>query len=281
MRSVQQVVRKPVKRSKDSQKKDKTAKPRSSKKKALDDDSKPKETTTTTNETQPAEKGEEDEGDHYSTAEEGKEEEEEEQEQEKVLKHVVKEPEVEVPKEHAVASTAAETQATSSDGDEDNLWTIEQASDLANGNRLGAQRRVHRLISGYFRADRDSGELVFLDDGVSKLRGSDVRRIVNFLVPMKNIHPKQKPNGIAPILDILRLRRLEPTLFPNENVSLLLQELGNKPTAYTDRIRKLDVQRLEIKRIADGLKFGEHDEKREPADSETKAPPVSHWETFH
>lgn len=133
-------------------------------------------------------------------------------------------------------------------------WTRQQLDDLSKGNKLGAQRRLHKLICEYFRPDQATGELVFLDDSAGKVRGSDIRRIVNFFVPLKNIHPKAKPNGIAAIIEILRLRKLNLTsLFPNESVKAVFAELANKPTAYQDRIKTLEQQRIQIKRIAEGL----------------------------
>lgn len=154
--------------------------------------------------------------------------------------------------EKAEAEPVAPTEQE--DDGEDEEWKQEQSNDLSKGNRLGAQRRLQRLICDYFSADKETGELIFLDDASSRVRGSDIRRLVNFFVPLKNIHPKAKPNGAAAVIEILRQRKLNyASLFPNETVKQLFAELANKPTAFQDKIKRLEQQRIQIKKIAKGL----------------------------
>lgn len=156
-------------------------------------------------------------------------------------------------------------------------WKHQQLEDLTSGNKLSAQRRFQRLICDYFRPDKESGELIFLDDGTSKVRGSDLRRLVNFFVPLKNIHPKSRPNGIPAIVEVLRVRKLNyASIFPNENLKAIFAELGNKPTAFQDRIKRLEQQRKQILSIAESLK--ESNESKTGAS--TSKPSNEDWSTF-
>lgn len=107
-------------------------------------------------------------------------------------------------------------------------------------NRGALRRRVSSAIREFFRTSND-GALIFRDDEKTELKGADFNKILNFLVPLKNIHPKAKPNGFAAIMDVLRLRDLDEALrFPNEHVAEVFSLYGKKPTAFTQRLRAYD-----------------------------------------
>lgn len=195
-----------------------------------------------------------------------------------------------VPVKGALTTPSADTQqkqqpqqgeAQEQQEHEQHDWEEEQLRDLSSGNRLGAQRRVQRLIQEYFSSDPETGELIFLDDGTSRLKGSDLRRILNFLVPLRGINPKAKPNGFAAVVEVIRIRKLtKPDLYPNENVNMLLREYGNKPTAYTKRLKELEIQRLEIKKIADGLKLSYNGPQGEGEAASTSTAAGQNWQPF-
>lgn len=184
--------------------------------------------------------------------------------------------------EDVVAEAPSKQLLPSESQAESEAWKKEQLEDLGRGNRLGAQRRTQRLIGDYFRNDPETGELIYLDDGTSRVRGSDIRRILNFLVPLKNIHPKAKPNGFAPVIEILRIRKLTSTgLFPNESVDKLIQEYGMKPTAHKKRIVDLEEQRIQIKQIAEGLKLSYHEKEGEGDHETAKAVGSKDWQALN
>ena len=105
------------------------------------------------------------------------------------------------------------------------------------GNRSRARSEIEKLCREYFTIDPGDGSLTFKDDGVTELRGAEIGKLINFLYPLKNIHPAKKPAGFAAVVEILRSRKLfNASLFPNHTLIETFKEYGSKPTAYKKRI---------------------------------------------
>lgn len=144
---------------------------------------------------------------------------------------------------------------------------------VAAGNRKAAQEKVRSLLAEYFIIDK-TGELIFLDDNTTRLRGADIKKIVNYMVPMKNINPKIKPTGFSVVLDILRSRSLnDPELFPNNEVGNVISSLGGKASAHAKKIEDIDKLNVTIREIANGLAASS-----EPFESSTAR--GKNWSTF-
>lgn len=174
------------------------------------------------------------------------------QEKEKIAQQAVEQEE----EEHFSTANEGEDEesgASPHDESDRDTWREKQLNDLKAGNRLSAQRRLKELLGNFFIIDHKSGELTFRDDSKT-LRGADVRKIANYFVPLKNIHPKAKPNGVAAVVEILRVKELiDPLLFPNQSVADLFNEYGAKPTAYQNKIRDIHSLNEQIKSLAAGL----------------------------
>jgi hypothetical protein len=115
----------------------------------------------------------------------------------------------------------------------------------ASSAGLGKERNeirsnLKKLLNEFFMLQSD-GSMIFRDDSDTVLRGADHEKIINFLAPSKNVNPTKKPNGIAAVVDILRTRGLfSADRFPNTSLPTVFKEYGNKPSAYTERIRQFD-----------------------------------------
>lgn len=110
---------------------------------------------------------------------------------------------------------------------------------------LGTERgeirnNLKKLLNEFFILHPD-GSMIFRDDSQTTLKGADHEKIINFLAPAKNVNPGKKPNSFAAIIDVLRTRNLfDPRLFPNASLSEVFKDYGNKPTAFTNRIKSYD-----------------------------------------
>lgn len=183
-----------------------------------------------------------------------------------------------IPDENKVMEEEEEDEVASEEGVD--TWKEELKSDLSSGNRLGAQRRLRTLLSDYFVIDGKTGDLFFKDDH-KQLRGADIHKILNYFIPMKNIHPKNKPNGTAAIVEILRARKLnDGTLFPNESVAATFSEYGMKPTAFKNKIKTLEAINSQIRSIASGLKLIGNESRNETTPSPATEVAMEDWETF-
>lgn len=180
--------------------------------------------------------------------------------------------------------------ATASEGDDGDkaelttdavsIWKQEQKANLSTGNRLTAQRRFKQLLLEFFETDGKTGELFFRDDN-KLLRGADLRKIINYFVPLKHIHPKGKPNGVAAVIEILRTRDLlDHTLFPNESVTTLFSEFGKKPTAYQEKIQAIEGLNKKIQSIASGLQLAGNGQADEAAETTAGSSSIKNWTTF-
>lgn len=135
------------------------------------------------------------------------------------------------------SSSSTTTRTSASDAQHQKLVSLLESVVKEGGNRAKARSEIEKLIREYFIIDPSSGKLTFKDDGTSELRGAEFGKLVNFLYPLKNIHPAKKPAGFAAVIEILRSRKLfDASLFPNNTLVNTFKEYGSKPTAYKKRI---------------------------------------------
>lgn len=108
------------------------------------------------------------------------------------------------------------------------------------GNDRKQKRKILKSLLGiYFDLDRD-GQMTLVDDPTTPMKGGNWTKIINFLVPSKNIHPKQKPDSLAPVVDVLRDNNIfNASLYPNDSLGPIFSQYGKKPTKYTERIRSI------------------------------------------
>lgn len=213
--------------------------------------------------------------DNYSTADEGGSEVGEGKEGNEEASTLASSKVIEPLTQTEPINVAETTAATDEPGTADtaNAWKVALQSDLAKGNRLGAQRRLKSLLSEYFVIDPSNHELILADDGTTRVRGSNMQSILNFMIPQKKIHPKTKPTGLAAVIEVLRLRGLyDAAVFPNNSVALIFNEYKDKPSAYQSRLTNLDKQLKLISKISASLNY---DEKTAAA-TQTKD-----WATFN
>lgn len=99
--------------------------------------------------------------------------------------------------------------------------------------------------------------MYLLDDPTKPVPGADYKKIVNFLVPSKNIHPGKKPAGLAPVIEILYEHNLfDPSLFPNSGVATVFDGYAGKPTAYRKRIQAISKQIKLARSMQQSLSYG-------------------------
>lgn len=180
-------------------------------------------------------------------------------------------------------STADEGEEPAEGSDDASTWRRKQKADLEAGNRLSAQKRLKDLLASFFTLDNKTGEMRYRDDS-KPIRGADFHKIINYFVPMKNIHPKVKPNGTAALIEILRVRDLyDSSLFPNQSLATLFQEYGDKPTAHQTRIRDQESLNKRIKSLAAELELTErqHEQASSPTPSPTGAAAAKNWSAFY
>lgn len=104
-------------------------------------------------------------------------------------------------------------------------------------DRVKARSLIDKVLREFFVINHQDDSLTFKDDGVTVLRDAEFGRLLNFLIPLKNIHPGRKPSGFPAIVEVLRIRHLfDPDLFPNNSLQKVFRDYGNKPTAYKARI---------------------------------------------
>ena len=125
---------------------------------------------------------------------------------------------------------------------------------LATSLRVSLREAIYQLLLEFFTVDSSDNSLTFRDDGITKLRGSDSAKIINFLCPLKNIHPAKKPSGFAAVVEILRLRNLfNPELFPNNSLPTIFREYAKKPTAFRTRVTEWNKTLKQSRKIEDIL----------------------------
>lgn len=123
-------------------------------------------------------------------------------------------------------------------------------------DRKELRQFLKKILSEFFIIDETDNSLTFRDDGATVLRGGDAEKILNFLAPLKNIHPKVKPSGFAAVVECLRVRNIfDYTFFPNSNLEAIFKEYGNKPTAFKTRISNFDKQLESVRKIDQELNF--------------------------
>lgn len=128
----------------------------------------------------------------------------------------------------------------------------------AQQDRKQKRHLLQSLLSQYFNLKRDDGQMALVDDPQRPLKGADWKKIVNYLVPPKNKHPKARPAGFAAVVDVLRDNNiLDLSLFPNDNLVPVFALFGKKPTAYSNRVRAI-TQSLQTSRlIAQSVSHGQ------------------------
>lgn len=109
----------------------------------------------------------------------------------------------------------------------------------AGDDRKQKRKILKSLLGIYFNLDKE-GHMTLVDDPSTTVKGADWRKIINFLVPAKNIHPKAKPDSFAPVVDVLRDNDIfNLDFYPNNSLEPHFNQYGKKATKYTDRIRSI------------------------------------------
>lgn len=120
---------------------------------------------------------------------------------------------------------------------DDNLAVTLSDQFKATDDKSEKRALLKRILHSYFEINSDDN-IIFRDDGITRLRGASLSKIINFLVPSRNIHPKAKPAGFAAIAEVLREENLlNHEFFPNENLTPVFDHYMKKKTAYHDKIR--------------------------------------------
>lgn len=117
-----------------------------------------------------------------------------------------------------------------------------QSVDLSEKFRETKDRTEKRsLLKKIFQVYFDihsNDRMIFRDDAITPLHGASSSKIINFLIPSRNIHPKIKPAGFAAIAEVLREEKLlNPELFPNENLKAVFQHYMKKKTSFSVKIK--------------------------------------------